>query len=513
MAGTLRLILGDQLSLGISSLTDADTSADTVLIAEVSGEATYVRHHKKKIAFLFSAMRHFAEELRGEGFRVRYTRISDEKNAGSLRKEVERALDVGDFDRIVVTKPGEFRLLKDMQQWESAFGVPVELREDDRFICSVDEFATWAEGRKSLRMEFFYREMRKKTGLLMDGDEPEGGEWNFDQDNRKSLPKSVTPPPRATSEPDGITLEAIEDVRARFDNHFGDLEPFFYATTRAEAERVFEVFASDILPGFGDYQDAMAAGEPWLWHGIIGLYLNCGLLDPLRVCQRAERAYRDGHAPLNAVEGFIRQIIGWREYVRGLYWLKMPEYRNLNALEADRKLPDFYWTAETDMKCMAEAIGQTKRHAYAHHIQRLMVTGNFALLAGIHPDEINEWYLVVYADAYEWVELPNTHGMAIFADGGIMASKPYAASANYINKMSDYCKSCRYSHTKKTGHDACPFNFLYWDFLARNKERLAGNGRMGLVYKNLEKKDDSELSAMRAQAKEFLESIGAVQRD
>jgi len=512
MAGTLRLILGDQLSPGISSLSDANKSADTVLMAEVSGEATYVRHHKKKIAFLFAAMRHFAEELAGKGFRVRYTRIADEENDGTLRKEVRRALEEGDFDRVVVTKPGEYRLLKDMQQWESVLGVPVELREDDRFICSVNEFAAWAEDRKSLRMEFFYREMRRKTGLLMDGAEPEGGAWNFDQDNRKSLPKSVTPPPRATSEPDEITCGAIEDVRARFDNHFGDLEPFWYATRRAEAERIFEAFASDILPCFGDYQDAMAVGKPWLWHGVIGLYLNCGLLDPLKVCQRAEQAYRDGRAPLNAVEGFIRQILGWREYVRGLYWLKMPAYRSMNALEADRKLPDFYWTAETDMTCMAEAIGQTRRHAYAHHIQRLMVTGNFALLAGIHPDEINEWYLIVYADAYEWVELPNTHGMAIFADGGIMASKPYAASANYINKMSDYCKSCRYSHTKKTGEGACPFNYLYWDFLARNQERLSSNGRMGLVYKNLEKKDAGELSAMREQAKDFLDSIGAVPR-
>jgi deoxyribodipyrimidine photolyase-related protein len=513
MTKTLRLILGDQLSPGIASLSGASKGDDVVMLAEVSGEATYVRHHKKKIAFLFAAMRHFAEELRADGFQVRYTAITDEDNAGTLRKEVARALEEGDFDRLVVTKPGEYRLLKDMQQWESAFGVEVELCEDDRFICGIDEFAGWAEDRKSLRMEFFYREMRRKTGLLMDGDDPVGGEWNFDQDNRKSLPKSVTPPPRATSEPDEITCQALEDVGARFDNHFGDLKPFYYATTRNEARRIFEAFASDILPCFGDYQDAMAVGEPWLWHGIIGLYINCGLLNPLEVCQRAEKAYRDGDAPLNAVEGFIRQILGWREYVRGLYWLKMPDYKKLNALEADRKLPDFYWTAETDMKCMAEAIGQTRRHAYAHHIQRLMVTGNFALLAGIHPDEINEWYLVVYADAYEWVELPNTHGMAIFADGGIMASKPYAASANYINKMSDYCKSCRYSHTKKTGEDACPFNFLYWNFLAHNKERLTRNGRMGLVYKNLEKKDESERSAMREQAEAFLDEIGAVRRD
>lgn len=512
MSGTLRLVLGDQLSPAIASLQGADLETDTVLMAEVSSEATYVRHHKKKIAFLFSAMRHFAEELENTGHKVDYTKITDPENAGTLRQEVQRALDTGRFDRLVVTRPGEYRLLKDMEEWESEFGIPVDLRDDDRFVCSIDEFAEWGRDRKSLRMEYFYREMRKKTGLLMDGDEPTGGAWNFDQENRKALPKSLTPPPRAMSEPDKITRQALVDVEARFGNHFGDLEPFHYATTRREAERIFEAFACDILPCFGEYQDAMATGEPWLWHGIIGLYLNCGLLDPLAVCRRAEKAYRDGHAPLNAVEGFIRQIIGWREYVRGLYWFKMPAYKTLNALGADRRLPDLYWTAETDMKCMAEAIGQTRRHAYAHHIQRLMVTGNFALLSGIHPDEINDWYLVVYADAYEWVELPNVTGMAIFADGGIMASKPYAASANYINKMSDYCKSCRYSHTKRTGEGACPFNFLYWDFLARNKDRLSGNGRMGLVYKNLQKKDPLELSDMREQASQFLEEIGATRR-
>ncbi len=506
---TLRLVLGDQLSLGLASLRGSDKQTDTILLAEVMEEASYVPHHKKKIAFVFSAMRHFAQELEANGHRVRYVRLDDPANTGSLVGEVERALGEIRCEAVSVTLAGEWRLTQEMRSWAERFGVPVELHEDDRFICSVSEFADWADGRKGLRMEYFYRDMRRRTGLLMDGEAPVGGEWNFDQENRKSLPKSVTPPPRATCEPDEMTREVMQLVAGRFDDHFGDIEPFYYAVTRADAERLFEAFATDILPGFGDYQDAMAKGQPWMWHSIIALYMNVGLLDPLAVCRRAETAYRDGNAPLNAVEGFIRQILGWREYVRGLYWLKMPGYKELNAFGADRALPDFFWSGETDMTCMRDAIGQTKRHAYAHHIQRLMVTGNFALIAGLHPDAVNEWYMVVYADAYEWVELPNTHGMALFADGGIMASKPYAASANYINKMSDYCGRCVYDHKARTGKGACPFNLLYWDFIARNRQTLEGNGRMGVVLKNLDRKEAGELATIRHEAEQFLERIGA----
>ncbi len=509
----LRLILGDQLSLAMASLRGADKNHDTVLMAEVAAEATYVRHHKKKIAFLFAAMRGFGDELRHAGYRVRYTRITDRQNAGDLEREVSRAFkDDETLDRLVVVKPGEWRLLDQMISWPNRLGRPVDLLEDDRFVCSTEDFANWAHGRKSLRMEYFYREMRRKTGLLMDGDEPAGGQWNYDQDNRKSLPRSVTPPPRMHLEPNAVAKEAINDVEELFDDHFGDLEPFGFATTRSGAAQALDDFIGEILPGFGDYQDAMAKGEPWLWHSLISMYLNCGLLDPLEACRRAETAWTEGRAPLNAVEGFIRQIIGWREYVRGIYWLKMPGYKSLNALGADRALPDFYWTGDTDMVCMADAIGQTKRHAYAHHIQRLMVTGNFALLAGVRPDEINNWYLSVYLDAYEWVELPNTHGMAIYADGGIMASKPYAASGAYINRMSDYCRSCRYDVKAKTGPTACPFNYLYWDFLSRNEKRLSNNPRLGLVLKNLNKKDPSELEAQRADAARFLERVGASQQ-
>ena len=504
--GVLRLVLGDQLSPGLSSLEDAGPG-DVVLMAEVAEEATYVRHHKKKIAFLFAAMRHFAEELRGAGLNVRYMRLDEPGNQGSLRGEVARALeDDPSLSAVVVTKPGEWRLLQDMETWRDLMPVPVDLREDTRFIVPLTEFYAWAKGRKQLRMEFFYRDVRRKTGLLMDGEEPAGGQWNFDHDNRKRLPKSLVPPPRFLPPADAVTQDVIALVAERFPDHFGDLEPWVFATTRAGAEAARDHFISEILPGFGDWQDAMAKGEPWMWHSLLSVYINCGLLDPLDVCRRAETEWREGRAPLNAVEGFIRQIIGWREYVRGIYWLKMPGYAQTNTLNAHRPLPDFYWTGDTGMRCMAEAIGQTKRHAYAHHIQRLMVTGNFALIAGLDPAEVNDWYLLVYADAYEWVELPNTHGMALHADGGLMASKPYAASGNYINKMSDYCSGCAYDVTAKTGPKACPFNFLYWDFIARNRESLAGNPRMALIYKALDRLDPASLSAMRDEASVFLGS-------
>ncbi|MDP1554440.1 MAG: cryptochrome/photolyase family protein, partial [Hyphomonas sp.] len=370
----LRLVLGDQLSPGLSSLEGAGPG-DVVLMAEVAEEATYVRHHKKKIAFLFAAMRHFADELRKAGLRVRYVRLDDPGNQGSLRGEVARALeDDPALSAVVVTKSGEWRLLQEMETWRDVMPVPVELREDTRFIVPLTEFYAWAQGRKQLRMEFFYREVRRKTGLLMDGEEPAGGRWNFDHDNRKRLPKSLVPPSRFLPPADPVTRDVITLVAERFPDHFGDLEPWVFATTRAGAEAARDHFIGEILPGFGDWQDAMAKGEPWMWHSLLSVYINCGLLDPLDVCRRAEAEWREGRAPLNAVEGFIRQIIGWREYVRGIYWLKMPAYAQTNTLNAHRPLPNFYWTGETDMRCMAEAIGQTKRHAYAHHIQRLMVT-------------------------------------------------------------------------------------------------------------------------------------------
>lgn len=505
--GALRLVLGDQLTRQVASLVDLDAEADIVLMVEVAEEATYVRHHKQKIAFLFSAMRHFAEELRAEGVRVDYVRLDDPGNSGSFGGEVARALGRHAVDRVVVTEPGEWRVLEAMRDWREELGVPVEIREDNRFLCSRGEFAAWAEGRKQLRMEFFYREMRRKTGFLMEGGEPVGGQWNFDADNRKSLPAGIAIPPRRRFEPDAITRAVLDLVEQRFGNHFGDLDGFGWAVTRTGALEALAFFLEAALPRFGDYQDAMKTGEPFLFHAVISPYLNAGLLTAEEVCVAAEREWREGRAPLNAVEGFVRQVIGWREYVRGIYWLEMPRYAQTNALEAQRPLPDFYWTGETDMNCLAQCVGDTRAHAYAHHIQRLMVLGNFALIAGIRPAEVEEWFLVVYADAYEWVELPNVHGMILFADGGLLASKPYAASGAYIDRMSDYCRGCRYDPKVKEGPKACPFNYLYWHFLIENESRLARNPRMAMPYRTLAKMTPERRAAIEADASAFLGTL------
>lgn len=504
----LRLILGDQLSHAVSSLKDADIT-DLILMCEVRQEATYVKHHKKKIVFLFSAMRHFAEALEAKGFRVLYVKYDDPENAGSLRGEVARIAKQNDISQVIITEPGEYRLLDEMRHWSDDIGLPVTLRPDDRFLCGTDEFARWAEGRKQLRMEYFYREMRKKHTVLMNDDGPIGGQWNYDADNRKPPTKNLTVPEPYHADIDPITQEVIDLVGANFADHFGDILPFHFAVTREGALQALDRFVDERLALFGDYQDAMLQGEPWMYHSHIGLYLNCGLLTPLECIARAEAAYHDGSAPLNAVEGFIRQILGWREYVRGIYWLKMPDYKAMNVLDATRPLPDFYWTGDTQMNCMRQCITETKQNAYAHHIQRLMVLGNFALIAGLAPEEVNEWYLLVYADAYEWVELPNVSGMILFADGGMLASKPYAASGAYINKMSNYCASCRYSPTVKNGPKACPFNYLYWEFIDRNAAKLRGNPRMGFMYKTLDRMSDEKRHANHEDAARFFKEIAA----
>ncbi|NKE47932.1 cryptochrome/photolyase family protein [Roseomonas frigidaquae] len=506
----LRVVLGDQCSAGLSALEGLDAARDLVLMAEVRAECTYVRHHKQKIALVLSAMRHFAEAQEGQGVRLAYSRLDDPANTQSLAGEVARAARMHGATRIICTHPGEFRVLADMQSWQDATGLPVEIREDTRFLCTLDGFRDWAAGRKQLRMEYFYRDMRRVTGLLMAApDEPAGGQWNYDAENRAALPADLTPPRPRRFAPDAVTREVIALVEREFPDHFGTTDRFGWPVTAAQAEQALEDFIAHRLPRFGDYQDAMATGEATLFHALVGAALNCGLLQPMAACRAAEAAYRRGDAPLNAVEGFVRQILGWREYVRGLYWLKMPAYRETNALEAHRPLPWLYWSGETSMACMAAAIGQTRDLAYAHHIQRLMVTGNFALLAGLAPAAVNDWYMVVYADAYEWVELPNVQGMALHADGGVMASKPYAASGAYINRMSDYCRGCAYDVKRPTGEGACPFNYLYWDFIARHASRFAKNMRMAMPLRTLAKMDPGKVAAMRAQAAAFLDALEA----
>ncbi len=505
----LRVVLGDQLSFELSALVDLDAKRDVVLMMEVVEETTYVPHHKQKIVLVLSAMRHFADQLHQRGVRVDYVQLDAPDNSGHFTTEVQRAVARNRPDRLVVTEPGEWRVQTMIEGWQVLTGVPVEVRADDRFFATRARFAAWTQGRQTWRMEHFYREMRREHALLMEGDRPAGGQWNYDAANRKRLPARAVLPPRRRFAPDATTREVMALVERRFGDHFGGLEQFGWPVTRADALIALDDFIAHGLANFGDYQDAMKAGAPFVFHALLSPAINLGLLSPREVCRAAQAAWLSKSAPLNAVEGFVRQILGWREYVRGVYWSLMPDYADSNALQATRKLPAFYWTGETEMRCLREAIGSTARHAYSHHIQRLMVTGNFALLAGVAPREIERWYLAVYADAYEWVEMPNTLGMAVFADGGQMASKPYAASGAYIDRMSDFCARCAYDVKQKTGPKACPFNYLYWAFLIRQKDRLADNPRLAMPYRTLTAWPPERRQAILAEADAFLDQLEA----
>ena len=504
---TLIPVLGDQLSFDLSSLDGAAPADAVVLMMEVADETTYVRHHRKKIAYILSAMRHHAAALVQAGWHVDYVRLDDPDNAGSFTGEVARAIARHAPDRIVVTEAGEWRVAAMIDAWETLFGLPVDIRADTRFVASHADFETWAATRKELTMEWFYRAMRARTGLLMDGAKPAGDRWNFDKENRKPAKADLLMPRPLSFPPDAITQEVLSLVADRFADHPGSLDDFDYAVTAADAAHQADAFFEHALPQFGDYEDAMLTGERFLWHSILSPYINSGLLDPLDLCRRAEAEYRAGRAPLNSVEGYVRQILGWREYMRGIYWREGPTYVDRNFLDHHRPLPAFYWTGETDMHCLAEAIGQTLATAHAHHIQRLMVTGNFALLIGADPKAVHEWYLEVYVDAYEWVELPNTLGMSQFGDGGLLGSKPYISSGAYIDRMSDYCRHCRYDVKQRTGPDACPFNALYWDFLARHRDKLGENRRLAMPYRTWDKQSEEARVATLAQAAGFLAGL------
>ena len=504
---TLRFILGDQLNQAISSLDGCNKKTDIILMCEVWDEASYVKHHKKKIVFLFSAMRHFANELTTKGYKVDYVKLTNSHNTQSFNGEVQRAIKRHMIERVIITHPGEFRVLEDILHWEQLFNITLELREDHRFLATQEEFKEWASSRKTLRMEYFYRTMRKKHNVLMTNDKPFGGEWNYDQQNRKPPNDNLQTPLPFQVKPDTITNGIIDLVSKKFENHFGEIESFHYAVTRHDALKALRFFIKTNLTNFGQYQDAMLQDQPWMFHSHISLYLNCGLLTPMECIQAASKAFATSVAPLNAVEGFIRQILGWREFIRGLYWYVMPDYANKNFFNAKRTLPDFFWSGKTNMNCLQQCVKTTWDNAYAHHIQRLMVLGNFAMLAGINPREVAEWYLIVYIDAYEWVELPNVMGMALFADGGTFASKPYAASGSYINKMSNYCKQCHYQVHQKQGDKACPFNYLYWNFLLKNKKKLSKNQRMSMIYRTLEKFTPERLNEIQIDSQKFLKQL------
>ena len=505
---SLRLILGDQLSEALPTLKDADPNLDVLLMAEVAEEATYVPHNRHKLVLIFSAMRHFADSLREKGFELVYRRL--EEDVPSLEAALREAIQLTGAASVVVTEPGEFRLQQAMETWSVGLGVPVDVRDDTRFLASKADFAAWADGKKQLRMEYFYRDMRRRYGFLMTADgSPEGGRWNFDSENRRGWRSQKSVPKRAALGVDTQTQAVIREVGDRFAANPGNLSQFFLAVTATDAESQFDDFCKNALADFGTYQDALAEESPWMFHSLVSMYLNIGLLDPLAVCRRVELEWRQGRSSLAAAEGFIRQVLGWREYVRGLYWLAMPEYASRNTFKAGTPLPDWFWTADTDMRCLHRALQQSLDLGYAHHIQRLMVIGNFALLAGLDVTEVCEWYLAVYVDAFEWVELPNTLGMALHGDNGLMASKPYAASGKYIQRQGDHCQHCHYDPKKTTGEKACPYNSLYWRFIDQHQDYLKKNARMGLIVGNWGKRAQVERQAVRDWAdKEIRRLVG-----
>jgi len=498
----LVIVLGDQLDLDAAAFDGFDGAHDAVWMAEVTEESTHVWSSKSRTVMFLAAMRHFAQALRAAGRPLHCVRLDEPDNHGGLQAQLHADIERLRPTGLVMTAPGDWRVLQAINGAAQAHGLPLDIREDRHFYCTVREFAAHAKGRKSLRMEYFYRELRKRHGVLVDGDGPEGGRWNFDEDNREAFgaqgPGAV--PSRARFKPDAITREVIALVEERFAAHPGRLEDFAWPVTRDQALEALQRFVTERLPLFCRYQDAMWPGEPWLHHAHLAAALNLKLLNPREVVDAAVAAYRAGTAPLASVEGFVRQILGWREYVRGIYWTRMPGYAALNALEAHEDLPAWYWTGATHMACLRDAIGQTLQHGYAHHIQRLMVTGLFALMYGVHPQQVHAWYLAMYVDAVEWVELPNTLGMSQYADGGLMASKPYVATGKYIQRMSPHCKGCRYDPAQRTGETACPFTTLYWDFLMKHETALAGYPRMALQVKNLGRLDDTQKKAILARA-------------
>ena len=505
----LVLVLGDQLNRDSAALDGFDPAVDVVWMAEERHESLRVPSSRIRTAMFLAAMRHFRDDLRAEGWQVDYQLLADSK--GSLAQALDAALRRLRPSGVIWVEPGEWQVRADLLAVLERHGLPPVVRDDLHFLCTPERFAAHAAERKQLRMEFFYRQMRREHRVLLDADgEPEGGEWNFDSENRKSFGKAG--PPRLTESapvafvPDATTREVLREVAEAFPENPGELASFDWPVTPAEALRALQDFVQHRLANFGDYQDAMWTAEPWLFHSRLSAAMNLKLLNPRVVIAAVEAEYRSGRAPLAAVEGFIRQILGWREYVRGVYWLHMPGYLERNALAADRPLPEFFWTGDTPMRCLADALGQTLRLGYAHHIQRLMVTGLYCLLLGVDPREVHRWYLSVYVDAVEWVELPNTLGMSQYADGGVMASKPYVASGKYIERMSNYCAGCQYRPDRASGDTACPFTTLYWDFLLRHEKTLAANQRMSLQLRNLARLSPAEREAITARATAIRES-------
>ena len=505
---TLRLILGDQLNYQHSWYHS--NSADTLYVCmEMRQETDYVGHHIQKILAFFASMRNFVHFLEEEGHEVTYLRLDDDRNTQSLTDNLEWLIAEYGIQRFEYQEPDEYRLHRQLETFCTHLSLPTQSYGTEHFLSEKEEFQGFYEGKKQYVMEHFYRYMRKKYDLLMDGENPIGEQWNFDGENRKKLPRShVCPAPLLFSRSLGEIYTMVEEAGI---SYIGEVDPsdFIWPVSREESLRLLSFFLESCLENFGSYQDAMSEENWSIYHARISFSLNTKMLSPLEVVKAAITFWeeRKEQISLAQIEGFVRQIIGWREYMRGIYWAHMPEYAKKNYFEHHRKLPDFFWTGETHMNCLKQAIRQSLQYSYAHHIQRLMVTGNFALLAGIAPDEVDRWYLGIYIDAIEWVEITNTRGMSQYADGGIVGTKPYVSSANYIHKMSDYCKGCVYDRKKKTGEGACPFNSLYWNFYDTHREKLASNPRIGMMYRAWEKMGTEDKAEIIKQANIYLDRI------
>lgn len=504
---TLRLILGDQLNQKHSWFKEVDDNV-VYLMAEMRQETDYVKHHIQKVVAFFLAMRSFSEDLSSKGHQFIYLKITDENNPHILEELIKKYIQETSAEKFEYQLPDEFRLDEQLKEICKNLEIETNAVDTEHFYTERYELKNFFKGKKQLIMESFYRMMRKKHDIMMVNGQPDGGKWNYDLSNRKKWKGTPEiPDERGFRKDVSVVLKEIKDAGVET---FGEVEAknFSWPTSRADCLSVLRYFCKELLVHFGDYQDAMHTKEKYLFHSRVSFAMNSKILSPKEVIDTVLEHYYEhtGEIDISQVEGFVRQILGWREYMRGIYWKEMPAYTNLNKLENHNPLPDFFWTGKTKMNCLKHAIGQSLTDAYAHHIQRLMIIGNYALLAQIDPDEVDNWYLGVYIDAIEWVEITNTRGMSQFADGGIVATKPYVSSGNYINKMSNYCGDCAYKHTQKTGEDACPFNALYWNFLEEKKEHFKNNNRMAMMMNLLNKKDKVELSELKDRAQQIIQN-------
>ncbi len=509
----LVVILGDQLDSDSAAFDGFDPALDCIWMAEAVEEASHVWCHKMRLVFFFSAMRHFRDSLLGRSWRVEYRELSATPENGT--PESLQALLAEDLARLKprevhVVQPGDARVQRQLAAAAASAEVPLKIIEDRHFFVPLHEAQEMAISGRGYLLEGFYRRMRRKLDVLMDEEcNPIGGQWNFDANNREAFPRTGPGEikPRTSFRPDRLTREVMAMVEARFAGHPGALERWDVPVDRKGALKWLQEFICDHLPAFGRWQDAMWVGEPFLHHARLSALLNVKLLNPREVVGAALEAHKRGRASLADVEGFVRQIIGWREYVRAIYWKEMPGYAQRNYLEATGEVPRFFWDGKTAMECVRDAMQSVINYGYAHHIQRLMVLGLYAQLAGVHPYKFHEWHMAMYLDAVDWVSLPNTIGMSQYGDGGIMATKPYCATGNYISRMSNACKTCRFDPTKGTGPRACPFTSMYWNFLARHKAKFARNARMAFQMRNLERKSVGEIIALRKAAEDHLASV------